>query len=98
MYDNQNNDIQMVANSPSPKRTSTARRNKAKMNESPTSSPLKQPRCPTAYQGFNPQYKPPSKDQILGKPVEIIPGKSKRQELFFGGDMFGAKVTIMVED
>ena len=42
--------------SPSPKRSSAARRNKAKMNESPQSSPLKQPRCPTAYSGYNPQY------------------------------------------
>ena len=61
--------------SPSPKRSTAARRNRTKNAESPTSSPLKQPRNPTSYQGYSSSYQPPSRQDILGKPIEIIPGK-----------------------
>lgn len=81
MYDNQN-DIPMASaaanqvDSPSPKRMTASRRTRVKNAESPTTtSPLKQPRQPASYQGYSSSYQPPSRQEILGKPIEIIPGK-----------------------
>ena len=42
--------------------------------ESPASSPVKMPRSTAGYDREN-AYVPVSKEQILGKPIEIIQGK-----------------------
>ena len=47
---------------------------KRSMNYSPVASPLKQPRK-GVYIDHENGYKPVTKDQIIGKPIEIIQGK-----------------------
>lgn len=87
MYGNQNdkpmNSGEAEVDSPSPKRVTASRRNRNKNSESPMSSPLKQPRCPVSYSGYSATYQPPSRQDILGKPVEIIPGKYTRSTKSF---------------
>ena len=44
-------------------------------NTSLGSPPLKRPRDPTLYSDYDPSYKPQSREEILGTPIEIIKGK-----------------------
>jgi hypothetical protein len=44
-------------------------------NSSPMTSPLKQPRAHPNYGANENSYKPLNKEQICGKPCEIIKGK-----------------------
>ena len=47
---------------------------------SPLSSPLKQPRAPSSLYDQKNSYQPQSREQILGKPIEIIQGKSHKDK------------------
>ena len=50
------------------------------------SPPMKQPRNPTLYSDYDPEYQPASREQILGTPIEIIQGKNEFHK--FGRPLF----------
>ena len=52
-------------------------------NISPMTSPLKQPRAQSKFGSNENSYKPLNREQICGKPCEIIQGKYKTQNLFW---------------